>query len=48
MENTQKAEYLLPIIIDEMIKDGTVSVKVLETMDRWFDVICAVDIQFRG
>lgn len=33
-----KAEYLLPTIIDDMIKAGKASVKVLETNDKWFGV----------
>ncbi len=41
--NPQKAEYLLPIIIDNLIKEGTVSVKVLETRDCWFGVTYAED-----
>lgn len=33
-----KAEYLLPGIIDQMIKDGKAKVTVLETKDKWFGV----------
>lgn len=33
-----KAEYLLPAIIDQMIKDGKAKVTVLETKDKWFGV----------
>lgn len=33
-----KAEYLLPVYIDELLKQGKVSVKVLETADQWFGV----------
>ena len=36
--NELKAEYLLPIYIDELLKAGRVSVKVLPTHDRWFGV----------
>lgn len=36
--NEEKAEYLLPIYIDELLQEGLVSVKVLETADRWFGV----------
>lgn len=36
--NEAKAEYLLPIYIDELLKAGKVSVKVLGTDDRWFGV----------
>ena len=33
-----KAEYLLPIYIDELLQAGKVSVKVLDTNDKWFGV----------
>ena len=37
-EGDLKAEYLLPTIIDDMIKVGKASVKLLETNDKWFGV----------
>jgi hypothetical protein len=33
-----KAEYLLPIYIDELLQNGKVSVKVLDSHDKWFGV----------
>ena len=36
--NEEKAEYLLPIYIDELLQEDLISVKVLETADRWFGV----------
>ena len=33
-----KAEYLLPTIIDQMIRQGRAKVTVLETKDKWFGV----------
>lgn len=33
-----KAEYLLPIYIDELLQASRVSVKVLDTNDKWFGV----------
>lgn len=33
-----KAEYLLPTIIGEMLSDGDIAVKVLESRDKWFGV----------
>lgn len=36
--NELKTEYLLPIYIDELLKAGRVSVKMLETKDKWFGV----------
>lgn len=37
-ENPLKAEYLLPIYIGQLLKEDKVSVKVLETKDKWFGV----------
>lgn len=37
-EGEVKREYLLPTIVDELIKSGKASVKVLETQDKWFGV----------
>lgn len=36
--NPLKAEYLLPIIIGQLLRENKVSVKVLETDDKWFGV----------
>ncbi len=33
-----KTEYLLPIIIDKLLKEGKATVRVLETHDKWFGV----------
>ena len=33
-----KAEYLLPVLIGKLLQRGEVSVKVLETQDKWFGV----------
>lgn len=33
-----KSEYLIPNVIDGLVKNGSVSVKVLETPDKWFGV----------
>ncbi|MBQ9984041.1 MAG: nucleotidyltransferase [Lachnospiraceae bacterium] len=33
-----KAEFLLPLIMDELIKTGQSTIKVLSTPDRWFGV----------
>lgn len=40
-----KAEYLLPTIIGDMLNSHQVSVKVLETTDKWFGVTYAEDKQ---
>ena len=41
-----KEEYLLPMFIDELIKKGEATVKVLETTDRWFGVTYHEDHPF--
>ena len=38
-----KAEYLLPTIIDDLLKVGKATVKVLPTPDKWFGVTYAED-----
>lgn len=40
-----KSEYLLPTIIDGMIKSGKATVKLLETKDKWFGVTYQEDKQ---
>ena len=42
-KNPQKAEYLLPILIGELLEQKKVTVKVLPTRDRWFGVTYAAD-----
>lgn len=37
-DNLLKAEYLIPIYIGELLSEKKVSVKVLETNDKWFGV----------
>lgn len=37
-DNRQKAEYLLPTIVDSLIKKGVAQVTMLETSDKWFGV----------
>ncbi len=41
--NELKAEYLLPIYIDKLLKADRISVKVLDTKDRWFGVTYKAD-----
>lgn len=36
--NEMKAEYLLPSIVDDLIKEGIAEVTVLDTKDKWFGV----------
>lgn len=37
-DDPMKAEYLLPIYIGQLLQQGKVSVRVLETRDKWFGV----------
>ena len=37
-EGNLKSEYLLPNIVDKLLKEERANVKVLETQDRWFGV----------
>lgn len=45
-ENPLKAEYLLPSIVDELIKEGSARVKVLDTKDKWIGVTYQEDKYF--
>ena len=42
-DDPMKAEFLIPIFIGELLEQGKVSVKVLETKDKWFGVTYAED-----
>lgn len=44
-EGDIKSEYLLPMVIDELVQSGKASVKVLETPDKWFGVTYKEDKQ---
>lgn len=41
--HVKKCEYLLPSIVDELLKEGKAEVTVLETRDKWFGVTYAED-----
>ena len=45
-KNILKAEYLLPIYIDELLQAGKVSVKVLDSNDKWFGVTYKEDKEY--
>ncbi|MFA9465996.1 MAG: NDP-sugar synthase [Velocimicrobium sp.] len=45
-ENEQKAEYLLPTIVDNLIKEKKATVHVLDTNDKWFGVTYKEDKEF--
>lgn len=44
-ENESSAEYLVPIAVDEMLKQGIADVEVLSSSDRWFGVTYQEDKQ---
>ena len=44
-ENPLKAEYLLPTIVDDMLKSGRAEVSVLPTPDTWFGITFAEDTE---
>lgn len=41
--NPMKSEYLLPVLIGRLLREGKVSVQVLPTPDKWFGVTYAED-----
>ena len=40
-----KAEYFIPLLVDKLIKEGTATVKVIDTTSKWFGVTYAADRQ---
>ena len=42
-DNPMKGEFLIPTMMEQMIREGCVSVKVLSSADRWFGVTYAED-----
>jgi len=45
-ENPMKAEYLLPRKVDELLKSGKASVKILPTDERWFGITYKEDTEY--
>ena len=43
-QNPLKAEYLIPIFIGELLKQGRISVKVLKTNDIWYGMTYKEDV----
>ena len=43
--NNPKSEYFIPLMVNKLITEGTVRVKVLDTTSRWFGVTYAADRQ---
>ena len=46
MENPIKSEYLLPEVVDKLIKEDLAKVSVLHTNDKWFGVTYQEDKQY--
>ncbi len=44
--NEEKAEFLLPTIVDELIQSGQAQVDVLKTPDRWFGITYREDKEY--
>lgn len=44
--NEQKAEYMLPVVVDDLIKEQKADVKVLTTEDKWFGVTYKEDREY--
>ena len=44
--NEQKAEYLLPTIVDRLLQEKRVDLAVLPSMDRWFGVTFKEDVPY--
>ncbi len=42
-ENPLKGEYFLPLVVEQLLKEGSVSVKVLPSSDQWYGVTYAAD-----
>ena len=42
-ENPLKGEFFLPMVVDDMLRDGIASVDVLRTDDKWYGVTYAED-----
>jgi len=45
LEDEEKSEYLLPYIIDQLIKEKKATVKVLETNDVWYGITYQEDLE---
>lgn len=43
-QDSLKGEYLIPTVVDELIKEGRADVAVLETKDKWFGITYQADI----
>lgn len=44
-KNPLKCEYFLPFVVDELLKEGKATVKVLKSLDKWYGVTYKEDKQ---
>ncbi|MDO4692394.1 MAG: nucleotidyltransferase [Porphyromonadaceae bacterium] len=44
-EGNLKAEFYIPLVVNQLVKDGTSTCEVLDTPDQWFGVTYAADRQ---
>lgn len=44
-DNMLKCEYFLPFVVDELLKEGKISVKVMDTTEKWYGVTYKEDKQ---
>jgi len=44
--NPEKAECYLPFVVDDMLKAGKATVKVLDSTDKWFGVTYKEDKEY--
>ena len=44
-DNMLKCEYFLPFVVDDLLKEGKVSVKVMDTTEKWYGVTYKEDKQ---
>lgn len=44
-ENLEKAEFLIPSVVNDMIKDSSISLKVLQTKAKWYGITYKEDLE---
>jgi len=44
-DNMLKCEYFLPFVVDDLLKEGKISVKVMDTTEKWYGVTYKEDKQ---
>lgn len=45
-ENPEKGEFLLPVVVGKLLKEGKATVKILKSNDQWFGVTYKDDLDF--